>query len=753
MRSSLAILLSGGGLALVRLISGVLRTRWIASRFGLEGVGLLAQATQFQLLSVSASSFSITAAMIQGARGIYQTRSVELFRTALFLLLVGSSLLALAVFGLGPSKVAQWLFGEGRGASDLFWMLASIPFILLSSAFMEAAFFVSDRFDRYVVISAAHSILQPFLFIGFTIAFGAKGILIAFPASAALLALLFMGDLVRLGLFDFRWFRPMWNKELALFLTGHGASMFLTGVGGGFLLLFVRSSLVSKMGLAENGILQVPIALSAYGGAVVTNFIWGRIHPAFSKELKGSEEGDISFAVASSFVVAISTWALAPAMIPLVYSRAFLAAVPMVGIQTTGDVLYFGFFTLAVTLLAMGRIRTYVVGWAFYYAPYALTLFLPGWQNVRSIVFLHLFSSALAFFALLSISAVSTFLPSPLLRRLGITVATLTFLAGIAAFVNPESLALRILIGSTVLVAGLAGWRFIYGDFAQMPELNKVKMMVRKSIRLSGMDRFLASLLRSGVLPRSLERIVPQYRDYPIPTLRELSRDGLSAKLDLSDLPDWKAYFRLKDKKRERMYSMITPGSSMLEIGCAKGWVALNLAQIIGRDGSLIAVDAHQPSVREAGMRLSRNGFSWARAECIAFSDQAGFISLEAEAEGNSASVSVSHGKGNGGTKAIRLDDWLRDEKIKDPDTLKISVNGWEYKTLQGGLAYVRRRRPLIFIEIGDQNLRRAGSSAAETIKLFDELGYRLETLWGNSKVPTGEEINGCLFDAVALPR
>ncbi len=754
MASSLSILLSGGGLALVRLVTGVVRSKWIATHFGLEGVGMLAQATQFQLVAASASSLSVSAALIQGARGSHKAQAVDLFRTALFLNLLGTGCLLLLVILVGPSTLSHWLFGPGQTGVEFLWVLASIPLLILASAFLEAVFFVEDRFDRYVTNSATHAVLQPLLFIAITIAFGIRGILIAMPAAALLLALIFYGDLVRLRLFDRRWFLPKWDPRLARYLAGHGFAMFVTGVGGGFLLLFVRSTLIARLGLAENGILQVPIALSAYGGAIVTNFIWGRIHPAFSRTVGQREEFDLAFAVVTAFVVALGTWTVAPVMIPLVYSKDFSPAIPFIGIQTTGDVFYFSFFSIAVALLAMGRIRTYVLGWAVYYLPYVLALLLPSLQNVRAIVSLHFVSSALAFSALLIIAGTQRVLPSRAARKLGLLAGSLAASLALLAWLKPTQVGLRFLSGIAVGVAGLLLWRFIYGAVAQEQQLTAARAVARTIQRRLGLDRLLGFLLRKGVLPRRCERFVPQHRDYPAPSLRRVRRDRLTIDLDLSDLPDWKAYFRRRDRKRERIYSFIRPGWTGLDIGCHRGWVSLHLAQAVGLSGRLFACDANPASAAETERRFRLNGFHWAHVRCQAFSDSEKSLTLAPEAERNSASVSVSEGGPGDEIKAIPLDRWLEAEGLKDPDFVKIAINGWEYRTLRGGITFLRRKRPVIFLEIGDANLRRAGSSATELVNWLGSLGYELQPLWGNSEtVPTGDALNGCLFDAVALPR
>lgn len=742
-------MLAGGGLAAVRLLTGMARSKWLATRFGLEGVGLLAQATQLQLLAVSASSLSVTSALIQGSRGDFRTKPEQLFQTAFFLIICGASALAALSFAMGPAKLGAWLFGGGHGAEDFLLVLVSIPFVLLASAFTEAAYFIHDRFDRYSLVSAIHSVCQPLVFVGLTISYGQKGILLAFPVMAALLTVLFVGELWRLGLLRASWFIPRWNGEMARFLAGHGFAMFLTGVGGGFLLLFVRSRLVGNLGLAENGMLQVPIALSAYGGAVVTNFIWGRIHPTVSASLGSREESDVSLTAFVAYVVALGTWAVAPLLIPLVYSRAFVPAVPLVGIQATGDVFYYGFFMLAVVLLATGRIALYVAAWAVFYAPYVLALFLPELQGVRAITSLHLVASATAFTALAGWAAFTGLLPKAVSRRLVSMVLACALFLGMAWQLDPATLPVRWTLALLLLTAGLFAWRFIYGEIADM---NQLKALIRKTQKATRIDGVLAILLRGGLLPRMAERLAPQYRDYPAPSIRRVRRDGLSVDLDLSDLPDWKAYFRLRDKKRERMYALVPRGAAMLEIGCARGWVALNLARIVGPGGRIVAADAHRPSAELTAERLKANGFTWASAHCIAFSDREGTVTMAPEAAQNSASVSISSAEKGETVRAARLDDWLKENAMPDFDVLKISVNGWETHAFRGASEYIKRRKPLIFTEVGDGNLRRSGSSPEELLRFFAELGYRLETTWGDPTIPSGPALNGSLFDVVAFP-
>lgn len=462
MASPVSILLSGAGLAIVRLVAGVVRAKWIASTFGLPGTGLAAQATQFQLVAGAAASFSTSAALIQGAKGLYRERSEELFRCTFFLLLVGAGALLITCTAFGFANLGTWLFGPGYGAGDFALILLAVPFTMLSSCFLEAAFFARDRFDRYAVTSAIHAVAQSGAFVACSWAFGAKGILLAFPISSAMLLVLFSGDLLRMRELHPRWFLPRWNRELARFLVGHGTVMFATGVGGGFLLLYARSELVQRTGLEGSGVLQVPIALSAYGSAIMTNFLWGRVHPHFSAGGK-HDSFELSLCTITSFSVALGTWAVAPILVPLIYAKDFSYAVPLVGVQSVGDIYHYSFFALAVAMLASGRFVAYVLGWVAYYLPYALLLVLPGHLHPHAFVSLHLAGSA---FALIVVSLASL-RNGPLLGRhpwylVGFTLGLSALGAG-AVFLTPASVVLQALTATIAVVLGLLLWRMIYG--------------------------------------------------------------------------------------------------------------------------------------------------------------------------------------------------------------------------------------------------------------------------------------------------
>jgi hypothetical protein len=69
---------------------------------------------------------------------------------------------------------------------------------------------------------------------------------------------------------------------------------------------------------------------------------------------------------------------------------------------------------------------------------------------------------------------------------------------------------------------------------------------------------------------------------------------------------------------------------------------------------------------------------------------------------------------------SIRLDDL----QVRRMDVLKIDVEGFEMKVLEGGVKTVNRLRPLIHIEINTNALERFGVTPDSVTHLLRRLGY-----------------------------
>src|SRR5215217_112876 len=75
------------------------------------------------------------------------------------------------------------------------------------------------------------------------------------------------------------------------------------------------------------------------------------------------------------------------------------------------------------------------------------------------------------------------------------------------------------------------------------------------------------------------------------------------------------------------------------------------------------------------------------------------------------------------------LDVFARDKALTRVDFIKADIEGWELHALRGGEETLRRFRPVLYMEVSDAQLRRAGDSAEAMFDWLEQRGYRAFTV------------------------
>lgn len=77
----------------------------------------------------------------------------------------------------------------------------------------------------------------------------------------------------------------------------------------------------------------------------------------------------------------------------------------------------------------------------------------------------------------------------------------------------------------------------------------------------------------------------------------------------------------------------------------------------------------------------------------------------------------------------IKLDDFVEEQHIFRIDLIKIDIEGSEYNALLGGLATLKRFRPVVLIELDQDNLYRAGCTSADILNFWYSLDYQVSRI------------------------
>jgi len=112
-------------------------------------------------------------------------------------------------------------------------------------------------------------------------------------------------------------------------------------------------------------------------------------------------------------------------------------------------------------------------------------------------------------------------------------------------------------------------------------------------------------------------------------------------------------------------------------------------------------------------------------------------------------------GESGGPGRVIEVEVVTLDEVLAEaepPDTIKIDVEGYEFKVLQGARRILREFRPLIFLELHPVVLARWGTPIAEIHGFLEEFGYRIVDLAGKPVAAEVIEREGLVRRVVCLP-
>ncbi len=397
---------SGGSLGLVRLATGLIRIKYIAVALGVSGVGLVAQANQFYLLSVSLMTLSMAVGVINLTRDKAALNNDERRRRVQSTAL--TSVLALSALYLGlalyfSDEIRLMVFDRNLPEFYFHVLIYGLPFTAVASGYIEGIFFARDRYDLYVKASAIASAFELLAFVFLTFHYGLQGTFMAIGMTGPILFMSFFFFLKKLNepfgeLFTIRFHRAEFFKIMkfcGIVISSSALGYFVT--------LWARALIIKDLGAEVNGLMQPAIALSAYALPFITNGVWGHLHPLASRSGNSpaakSELRQVLMLVTSlSAICSLSFITFADLLIPLIYSRQFLLGADAFSYQFAGDFFYYIFFTVNVYLLAISRLKYYLFNWCLYYGGLLLMVsYLAKDLGVRSYGVSHLAVSFVLF--------------------------------------------------------------------------------------------------------------------------------------------------------------------------------------------------------------------------------------------------------------------------------------------------------------------------------------------------------------------
>jgi FkbM family methyltransferase len=174
----------------------------------------------------------------------------------------------------------------------------------------------------------------------------------------------------------------------------------------------------------------------------------------------------------------------------------------------------------------------------------------------------------------------------------------------------------------------------------------------------------------------------------------------------------------------------VHPGDTVFDAGANFGFHTLELARLVGPNGRVAAFEPQRIVFQQLAAHLFINGISNVWAYPFALGDVAGMCAVPALIEAFSGNIGATPiGEGAESTLIAPLDQF-RSESIAFG---KIDIQGSETACLRGASMILTVDRPILFLEIEENWLRRLGSSSKELVELLFAYNYsviRIETEW-----------------------
>jgi FkbM family methyltransferase len=275
---------------------------------------------------------------------------------------------------------------------------------------------------------------------------------------------------------------------------------------------------------------------------------------------------------------------------------------------------------------------------------------------------------------------------------------------------------------------------------------------LRRFFILSGTDKILADFMRRGKMNSLSAKLIPPNYLYSSSTFRNCNIDGIKFFLDVSETNGHSNYYSLNEGQ-ELLFSNIKEGMTVIDIGANIGAITLKCAKKVGLQGKVFSFEPSPINFKRANKNISLNKFN--------------NITLINQGLGNEKSTAFLYNVNPSNRGMLRLlqdndqnnsfekeeveidtlDNSIQKFSIPKPDFIKIDVEGFEYKVLQGAIETLGNYKPILFIELDDKNLLEQKSNAKELVRFLKQLKYQIINAETSDEIDENSNFTDCHFD------
>ena len=246
-----------------------------------------------------------------------------------------------------------------------------------------------------------------------------------------------------------------------------------------------------------------------------------------------------------------------------------------------------------------------------------------------------------------------------------------------------------------------------------------MRLYRRSPLHSARVGRVLAGILSHLILLRKNPTIIKEV-------------DNTKFELDLREVIDSSIYFSgtFEEDVEKNIHSLVKPGMCVLDIGANVGYHTFRMSKLTIPSGQVYAIEptswAYRRLIRNASLNpdlnniiFSQLGLSNADTGTVPVQFQSSYR-LDGKQQSTTENIEL-----------ITLDTYLEREGITKLDFIKLDVDGFEGKVLQGASKSLNKMRPIILMELNPSTMLENDDDPDVMVQILMQAGYRFETSHG----------------------
>jgi FkbM family methyltransferase len=267
-------------------------------------------------------------------------------------------------------------------------------------------------------------------------------------------------------------------------------------------------------------------------------------------------------------------------------------------------------------------------------------------------------------------------------------------------------------------------------------------------------EKFLLKRIEAAEAKGFWLKVIPPDYLYPTSSWRYCERNGIQLKLNISNVVDHLKYFLFKDVGFENFLQGVQPHFTVLDIGANIGMTALEFAKKV-QNGKVVCFEPSPSNFAQLSENISINSFKNIIASNTGIGTVAGQFKLFNVVDNNPGMKRIltdaeSQDFESETIVVDTLESQLEKLNTAEVHAIKIDVEGFEMEVLKSATAILRKYKPILFIELDDNNLKDQKSSALLLIKYLIGLDYKIYNAMDNSQqMCINNDYSNCHFDII----